>query len=106
MLELVAIARGSVNVARFADSLIRRWTAGTSADLPLPAQEILSYITHSIVEGVAGITGCEAKLAARFRVVEVPEIFRHLYGVGLDRRSKIPLPKQRVDYMGSGDREL
>ncbi len=74
--------------------------------LPLPTQKILPHITHGVVEGVAGIAGREAEFAAGFGVIEVPEIFRHFDRVGFNRRSKLPLPKQRVDHLRARDRKL
>src|SRR5438874_10125430 len=72
----------------------------------LPTQKILAHILHGIIECVAGIAWCEAKLTARLVVIEVPEVFSHLDFIRLDRRREVPLPKQRVDHLRARDREL
>ena len=48
----------------------------------LPAQEILSYVLHSVIQCVAGIARIEVEFPARLIVIEVPEVFGHLDGVG------------------------
>ena len=71
-----------------------------------PSQKILSDVMHGVVERVAGIAGGEAQFAAGFGVMEVPEVFSHLDGVGFHRRGQIPLTEQRIDYMRAGDGKL
>jgi hypothetical protein len=48
----------------------------------LPAQKILSYVLHGVVERVAGIARHEVEFPPRLIVIEVPEVLGHLYRVG------------------------
>jgi len=60
----------------------------------LPNPKILAQVTHSIIQGVAGIARHEAEFAARFVVLEVPEVFGHLDLIGLHRRRELPLTEE------------
>ena len=61
---------------------------------------------HGVVERVAGVAGGETEFAAGFIVMEVPEVLGHFDGVGFQRRSEIPLPKERIDHLRASYREL
>src|SRR6185369_17073545 len=72
----------------------------------IASQKILTQVGNGIVQRLARITGAEAEFARGLGAVEVPEVLRHLDRARLDRRSKVPLPEERVDNLRAGHHEF